>query len=406
MPVEVTPVANLPVSSQVSSSGAVPSSSRYLRDQNLRGTDLRGTDLRHANLQGVDLRGADLREADLRGAVLCDADLSGARLQRSILSDANLRGARLHGVDLRNAILTNAILWDANLSGAILQRTNLWNANLSGAILCGADLQETILNHANLRDADLSRVNLWGGNLQQANLSNANLSNVNLCGVDLSAAKAWDANFSDTNLEEAVVENTCFGRNLGISQDLKQTLQKQGALFSYAAKEESFAGVYSVIQHTSVTRLTHSSDCHLPTSETDSVHSSAIHDSDNALVGSPGQAVVLLPEQTSPAGRADNDIRQDTAQSKRTADAQLDRSLDSLAGDMTQIQTSVSLQSAAASKPTTEAPTSGFESEVAPPTKVETMAPISESTYVSPISKTAEAIRKRRQRMQSRPEES
>jgi uncharacterized protein YjbI with pentapeptide repeats len=202
-----------------------------LHGVNLRGTDLNGVDLRNANLIGADLKGINLSGADLRGAALSDADLRGATLTRAMLSGATLTRVDLRGADLSNTILSGANLWDANLSGATLDRANLWDANLSGANLSGADIKGAILSSANLRSANLSRVNFWGTNLSGANLNRANLTSVDLSSADLSSANLLEANLSQADLSTAVVEDTRLGGNQGLTAIMELDLKQRGALF-------------------------------------------------------------------------------------------------------------------------------------------------------------------------------
>ncbi|MDX2215315.1 MAG: pentapeptide repeat-containing protein [Oculatellaceae cyanobacterium bins.114] len=202
-----------------------------LHNVDLSGADLSGVDLRNANLRGADLRGANLVGADLRGAALTNANLRGANLGRAMLSGATLSGTNLTGADLSNTILSGANLWDANLSGATLDRANLWDANLSGADLSGANLKGAILSSCDLRSANLSRSSLWGVNLNGANLSRAKLSNVDFSSTDLSASNLWNADLTSSDLSSALVQDTRFGQNQGLTEPTKVDLRQRGAIF-------------------------------------------------------------------------------------------------------------------------------------------------------------------------------
>jgi uncharacterized protein YjbI with pentapeptide repeats len=75
-------------------------------------------------------------------------------------------------------------------------------------------LTGAILTNANLTDADLS-----GSNLEQANLIEANLTGV--------------------SFNHAIVKNTRFGSNIGISRSLQQDLIARGAIFEDAPGDRS-----------------------------------------------------------------------------------------------------------------------------------------------------------------------
>jgi uncharacterized protein YjbI with pentapeptide repeats len=198
------------------------------------------------DLRNVSLPLIEIQKASLSGVNLSGANLSGASLNGANLSDANLRNANLSGARLFEANLSGASLFEANLSGASLiginlSGANLRNANLIGINLIGINLSGANLSGANLSDANLSGVNLSGANLSDANLSGvnlsgANLSDANLFGINLSGVNLSDANLSGVNLRAAnliniQVHNTRFGGNLGISDDIKNELEGEGAIF-------------------------------------------------------------------------------------------------------------------------------------------------------------------------------
>ncbi|MBD2167319.1 pentapeptide repeat-containing protein [Calothrix membranacea FACHB-236] len=107
--------------------------------------------------------------------------------------------------------LMNRYLRDRNQGFSNLRRVNLEGANLKGANLEGA----------NLRGRNLSFANLRGANLRGANLSFANLRGANLRGANLRGA----------NLRGANVSGALFGRNFGLTEDVKLDLVRRGAIF-------------------------------------------------------------------------------------------------------------------------------------------------------------------------------
>ena len=106
--------------------------------------------------------------------------------------------------------LAGANLLAANLTGIDLNGANLKRANLRGTVLSDADLSETNLSYVNLGGADLS-----GAYLENANLSHANLQ---------------EANLSNTSLNLAVVTGAKFGHNIGLSEEMAQSLAERGAI--------------------------------------------------------------------------------------------------------------------------------------------------------------------------------
>ena len=250
------------------------------KGRNLSGVDLSDADLGRANLSGAtlsdaDLSGADLSRAKLSGADLSGADLSGAyfsgidphstrddpspivnlsgaNLSGADLSDANLSGVDLSGADLSDADLSGAYLRDIIIDSSTkfdnkwrlvweivnqpdekrnLSRANLSDAYLSDAYLSDADLSRADLSHAKLWNADLNRANLNRANLSHAYLVRAKLWNANFIEADLSHANFIEANLSGANLSGANVENTQFGYNEGISEEMRDDLIRRGAIF-------------------------------------------------------------------------------------------------------------------------------------------------------------------------------
>jgi uncharacterized protein YjbI with pentapeptide repeats len=202
-----------------------------LRGANLSKADLIGADLIGANLIGANLIGADLSEANLIGADLTEANLIGAFLIGADLTEAFLRKADLTGANLSKANLSKASLRGANLIGADLSEANLSKANLSKADLIRASLRGANLSKADLIGADLSEANLIGAFLIGADLTEANLSKADLTGANLSKANLTGANLTGAELIYVTVQNTRFGNNLGISDDMKKELEGKGAIF-------------------------------------------------------------------------------------------------------------------------------------------------------------------------------
>jgi len=158
-------------------------------------TDLAGANLLGTTLNEVDLTGANLERVNLRGADWNDVDLSGA----------NLTGANLAGADFSGSLLS-----DVNLAGANLPRSSLALANLSGANLTGANLTEANLSQTNLSDANLTNANLTGADLQ---------------GAGLVRTKLMGVNWSNTQVKQAR-----FKIDSGLSPEMQQTLETQGAI--------------------------------------------------------------------------------------------------------------------------------------------------------------------------------
>ena len=128
-------------------------------------------------------------------------DLSGGNFVGAVLNGVELSGANLSRVNFRGAILTDADLSEANLK----------EANFSGADLSGAYLESADLQNADFHKASLALVNLIGANLSHANLSQTTITNANLSG--------------------AIVTNALFHNNPGMTDALKESLQKRGAKF-------------------------------------------------------------------------------------------------------------------------------------------------------------------------------
>lgn len=118
-----------------------------------------------------------------------------------------------------------------NLSGLILSNANFVATNLRGADLTDTDLSESNLRYIKLNGADLSGAYLEGANLQNASLQNASLALANLIGADLSNANLTNTNLQNTSLGKTNVTGAIFSNNLGLDEDKKQELIKEGAIF-------------------------------------------------------------------------------------------------------------------------------------------------------------------------------
>ena len=150
------------------------------------------------------------------------------------------------GADLKFTDFTGYDFRDANLS----------KADLRGAIFHKTELQNSQLNWANLTCDNKPQNGTWGWipfmqrevkkkqcavltnvNLEKANLSFAKLSNADLSDADLTNANLSDADLTGTklagiNFEGAILNNTKFGNNFGLSEAIKQDLIRRGAIFS------------------------------------------------------------------------------------------------------------------------------------------------------------------------------
>jgi Pentapeptide repeats (8 copies) len=145
---------------------------------------------------------------------------SGGNFDNCNLAYTNLTGAILSGTKLKKAVLTGSILIHAKL-----KRVDLSGADLSGKHLPGSymSIHE---NGANLSYADLSEANLTKANLSCTDLSRANFNRANLSNADLTGA-----NLSQIILDEAIVTNTRFKNNEGMTEELKSDLERRGASF-------------------------------------------------------------------------------------------------------------------------------------------------------------------------------
>jgi uncharacterized protein YjbI with pentapeptide repeats len=136
------------------------------------------------------------------------------------LAYSNFRGAKLSGIKLRKVILTGSILTQTKLRGVDLSGADLSGKNLPGSCV---SLYE---NGANLSNADLSEANLTRANLSCTDLTRANFSRANLSDADLTGA-----NLSQIILDGAIVTNTQFKNNEGMTEELRLDLERRGASF-------------------------------------------------------------------------------------------------------------------------------------------------------------------------------
>lgn len=121
-------------------------------------------------------------------------------------------------------------LTGVNLSGLNLSSSNFSYGNLRGADLTDIDFSEANLNHIKLNGADLSGAYLEGTNLQNASLQNASLALANLIGANLSYANLTNTNLQNTSLGQTNVKEAIFSSNLGLDEDTKKQLIKDGAI--------------------------------------------------------------------------------------------------------------------------------------------------------------------------------
>ncbi|BAQ64266.1 pentapeptide repeat-containing protein [Geminocystis sp. NIES-3709] len=121
-------------------------------------------------------------------------------------------------------------LTGVNLSGLNLSGSNFSYANLRGADLTDTDFSEANLKYIKLNGADLSGAYLEGTNLQNASLQNASLALANVIGANLSYANLTNTNLQNTSLGKTNVKNAVFSSNLGLDEEKKQELIKDGAI--------------------------------------------------------------------------------------------------------------------------------------------------------------------------------
>lgn len=137
----------------------------------------------------------------------------------------------LKGIDLSGINLNNIDLHRTEIIAANFDLAQLISANLSEAQLIGVNLKGADLSNSNLNTALLSGVNLSESNLSGANLINATLIGVNLSNSNLSGANLIGVNLSQSDLSKAKVVKTKFGKNKGISSQLRNDLIQRGAIF-------------------------------------------------------------------------------------------------------------------------------------------------------------------------------
>ena len=125
--------------------------------------------------------------------------------------------------------LAGGNLLATNLSGINLNGANLKKANLRGVDLTDADLSEANLSYVNLSGADLSGAYLDNADLSYGNLYRTSLALANLIGANLSNANLQEANLSNASLSRAIVTGAKFGKNTGLSEEMKLSLEQRGA---------------------------------------------------------------------------------------------------------------------------------------------------------------------------------
>jgi uncharacterized protein YjbI with pentapeptide repeats len=145
---------------------------------------------------------------------------SGGNFDNCNLAYSNFSGAKLSGIKLREAILTGSNLIHAKLKGVELSGANLSGKYLPGSYL-GIYETGANLSHADLTEANLTKANLSFTDLTRTNFSGANLSDADLTG----------ANLSQIILDGAIVTNTRFENNEGMTEELRADLEHRGAVF-------------------------------------------------------------------------------------------------------------------------------------------------------------------------------
>ena len=128
-----------------------------------------------------------------------------------------------------NQDLAGGSLLGMELSGVQWGGANLYHINLRGANLTDADLSEANLSYAKLSGADLSGAYLGSANLSYAHLNKASLALSNLIGANLEGANLEGANLSNANFSGAIVLGAQFGNNVGMTEEMQQSLRARGA---------------------------------------------------------------------------------------------------------------------------------------------------------------------------------
>jgi len=99
----------------------------------------------------------------------------------------------------------------------------------------GSDMSGTNLSNGILRDADLRNSNLRGANLRGTDLRDADLRGVDLRDADLRGAKLQRAILIDVKVKGAKFD----WLSLDLSEDIKLTLKRQGAIFENFLEADS-----------------------------------------------------------------------------------------------------------------------------------------------------------------------
>jgi len=128
-----------------------------------------------------------------------------------------------------NQDLAGGSLLGMELSGVQWGGANLYHINLRGTNLTDADLSEANLSYAKLSGADLSGAYLGSANLSYAHLNKASLALSNLIGANLQGANLEGANLSNANFSGAIVLEAQFGNNVGMTEEMQQSLRARGA---------------------------------------------------------------------------------------------------------------------------------------------------------------------------------
>jgi hypothetical protein len=127
---------------------------------------------------------------------------------------------------------TGANLLAAELSGISLGSANLYQVNLRGANLTDADLSEVNAHHASFKGADLSGALLANADLSYADFYRSSLALSNLIAANLDGANLVEVNITQANFSGAKVKGAKFADNVGMTEELRQSLLDRGAVVS------------------------------------------------------------------------------------------------------------------------------------------------------------------------------
>ena len=221
----------------------------------LSDSDLSETNLTKADLRGADLRGADLRDADLRGMGFprdCDRNrtlafalslpLARRRIRDLLLATVLATVLAIVLVLVRNRTLVLVLVLALVLALVLVRnraraftraraRTFILACRRARHVGNVFDILNLDLDRALVRardialdldlDLDLALDLALNRNQKRINLRSANLTGANLSNVDLSI----------TEIGGAIVENTFFGKGIGLIESERHQLRRRGAIF-------------------------------------------------------------------------------------------------------------------------------------------------------------------------------